>query len=51
MGEIDAMIDPEQTRETIIESLRLLASKKRVRRTSKHHATSRCDGRNATQPT
>jgi len=37
MGEIDAMIDPEQTRETIIESLRLLASKKRVRRTSKHH--------------
>ena len=28
MGEIDAMIDPEQTRETIIESLRLLASKK-----------------------
>ena len=37
MGEIDAMIDPEQTRESIIESLRLLASKKRVRRTSKHH--------------
>ena len=37
MGEIDAMIDPEQTRETIIESLRLLASKKRVRRTGKHH--------------
>ena len=37
MGEIDAMIDPEQTRETIIESLRLLASKKRVRRTTKHH--------------
>ena len=37
MGEIDAMIDPEQTRETIIESLRLLASKKRVRPTGKHH--------------
>ena len=37
MGEIDATIDPEQTRETIIEALRLLASKKRVRRTSKHH--------------
>ena len=37
MGEIDAMIDPEQTRETIIESLNLLSSKKRVRKTTKHH--------------
>ena len=37
MGEIDAMIDPEQTRETIIESLKLLSSKKRVRKTTKHH--------------
>ena len=37
MGEIDAMIDPEQTRQTIAESLRLLADKKRVRRTTKHH--------------
>lgn len=37
MGEIDAMIDPEQTREAIAESLRLLAGKKRVRRTTKHH--------------
>ena len=37
MGEIDAMIDPEQTRQAIAESLRLLAGKKRVRRTTKHH--------------
>ena len=37
MGEIDAMIDPEQTRQAIAESLRLLADKKRVRRTAKHH--------------
>lgn len=37
MGEIDAMIDPEQTRQAIVESLRLLADKKRVRRTTKHH--------------
>ena len=37
MGEIDAMIDPEQTRQDIAESLRLLADKKRVRRTTKHH--------------
>ena len=37
MGEIDAKIDPEQTRQAIAESLRLLADKKRVRRTTKHH--------------
>ena len=37
MGEIDAMIDPEQTRQAIAESLRLLADKTRVRRTTKHH--------------
>ena len=37
MGEIDAMIDPEQTRQAIAESLRLLADQKRVRRTTKHH--------------
>lgn len=37
MGEIDAMIDPEQTRQAIAESLQLLADKKRVRRTTKHH--------------
>ena len=37
MGEIDAMIDPEQTRQAIAESLRLLADTKRVRRTTKHH--------------
>ena len=37
MGEIDAMIDPEQTRQAIAESLRLVADKKRVRRTTKHH--------------
>jgi acetyl-CoA carboxylase carboxyltransferase component len=36
-GQIDAMIDPEQTREAIAESLRLLANKKRVSRTGKHH--------------
>ncbi|WEV67115.1 acyl-CoA carboxylase subunit beta [Bifidobacterium sp. ESL0769] len=36
-GQIDAMIDPEQTREAIAESLRLLRGKKRVRRTNKHH--------------
>lgn len=36
-GEIDAMIDPEQTRETIIQGLSLLASKRRVRATSRHH--------------
>ena len=37
MGEIDAMIDPEQTRDVIERSLRLLATKRRVRRTGKHH--------------
>ena len=37
MGEIDAMIDPEQTREVIEQSLKLLASKRRCRRTGKHH--------------
>lgn len=37
MGEIDAMIDPEQTREAISESLRTLAGKRRVARTAKHH--------------
>ena len=42
MGEIDAMIDPEQTRQAIAESLRLLADKKRVRRTTNITATSRC---------
>ncbi|KAA8819203.1 methylmalonyl-CoA carboxyltransferase [Bifidobacterium rousetti] len=37
LGQIDAMIDPEQTREAIVESLATLASKRRVRRTTKHH--------------
>jgi acetyl-CoA carboxylase carboxyltransferase component len=37
MGEIDAMIDPEQTREVIEESLTMLASKRRITRTNKHH--------------
>ncbi|MFT8986805.1 MAG: acyl-CoA carboxylase subunit beta [Bifidobacterium psychraerophilum] len=37
MGEIDAMIDPEQTREVIEESLATLATKRRVKHTSKHH--------------
>lgn len=36
-GQIDAMIDPGQTREAIAESLRLLRNKKRTRRTTKHH--------------
>ncbi|MBT1160584.1 acyl-CoA carboxylase subunit beta [Bifidobacterium sp. SO1] len=36
-GQIDAMIDPEQTRQAIAESLRLLAGKRRTRATSKHH--------------
>jgi acetyl-CoA carboxylase carboxyltransferase component len=31
------MIDPEQTREVIEESLGMLASKRRIRRTDKHH--------------
>ena len=37
MGEIDAMIDPEQTREVIEQSLKLLADKRRHPRTTKHH--------------
>lgn len=37
IGQIDAMIDPGQTREAIEDSLRLLASKKRVARGIKHH--------------
>lgn len=36
-GQIDAMIDPEQTRQAIVESLSALASKRRTRRTGKHH--------------
>ena len=36
-GQIDAMIDPEQTRQAIAESLAALAGKRRVRRTGKHH--------------
>ncbi|WP_374114156.1 acyl-CoA carboxylase subunit beta [Bifidobacterium sp. ESL0763] len=36
-GQIDAMIDPGQTREAIAESLRMLRGKRRGRRTSKHH--------------
>ncbi|NEG96308.1 methylmalonyl-CoA carboxyltransferase [Bifidobacterium sp. SMB2] len=37
MGEIDAMIDPEQTRDVIERSLRLLSTKRRRRLTGKHH--------------
>ncbi|OZG64045.1 acyl-CoA carboxylase subunit beta [Bifidobacterium eulemuris] len=37
LGAIDAMIDPEQTREAIAESLRTLAGKRRRKRTTKHH--------------
>lgn len=36
-GQIDAMIDPEQTRDIIANSLKILRSKKRVSRTGKHH--------------
>lgn len=36
-GQVDAMIDPEQTRDVLVESLRTLASKRRVSRTPKHH--------------
>ena len=41
IGQVDAMIDPEQTREVLVDSLKTLASKRRVSRTGKHHATSR----------
>lgn len=37
LGAIDAMIDPEQTRESIVNSLKLLANKTHVRHTEKHH--------------
>lgn len=37
IGQIDAMIDPEQTREVIVESLHTLAHKRRIKRTGKHH--------------
>ena len=37
IGQIDGMIDPEQTREVIVESLATLATKRRVKRTTKHH--------------
>ncbi|KAA8831211.1 MULTISPECIES: acyl-CoA carboxylase subunit beta [Bifidobacterium] len=37
MGQIDAMIDPEQTRDVIERSLKLLATKRRHRKTTKHH--------------
>lgn len=36
-GQIDAMIDQEQTRDVIANSLKILRSKKRVSRTGKHH--------------
>ncbi|MBW3081248.1 acyl-CoA carboxylase subunit beta [Bifidobacterium saguinibicoloris] len=37
LGQIDAMIDPEQTREAIASSLATLAGKRRVRPVDKHH--------------
>ena len=37
IGQIDGMIDPEQTREVIVESLATLATKRRIKRTTKHH--------------
>ena len=37
LGQIDAMIDPEQTREAIVASLATLATKRRVRANDKHH--------------
>lgn len=36
-GQIDAMIDPEQTRDMVASSLRLLRNKKRTRINTKHH--------------
>lgn len=36
-GQIDAMIDPEQTRDMVASSLRLLRSKQRARLVAKHH--------------
>ena len=36
-GQIDAMIDPEQTRDVIANSLKILRSRGRVSRTGKHH--------------
>lgn len=37
IGQIDAMIDPEQTREVIVEALQTLQTKRRIKRTGKHH--------------
>ncbi|MDD6373233.1 MAG: acyl-CoA carboxylase subunit beta [Bifidobacteriaceae bacterium] len=37
MGQVDAMIDPEQTREVIVRSLATLRTKKHRRLTTKHH--------------
>lgn len=36
-GQIDAMIDPEQTRETIIHALQILRNKRRNNHSDKHH--------------
>lgn len=36
-GQIDAMIDPEQTRGALVEGLKLLAGKRRMRATPRHH--------------
>ncbi|EFA22867.1 acyl-CoA carboxylase subunit beta [Bifidobacterium gallicum] len=38
MGEVDAMIDPEQTRETLLHGLATLRTKQRRRVTGRHHA-------------
>ena len=37
MGELDAMIDPEQTRPVLVQAMDLLADKQRVRVNDKHH--------------
>ena len=37
IGQIDAMIDPEQTRDVLINSLATLRTKKRQRLTGKNH--------------
>lgn len=37
MGELDGMIDPEQTRPVLIQAMDLLADKQRVRVNDKHH--------------
>ncbi|MEK0306118.1 acyl-CoA carboxylase subunit beta [Bifidobacterium favimelis] len=37
MGELDGMIDPEETRQVVVDSLGLLADKKRIHPNPRHH--------------